>query len=75
MAPSQIFSKSREVLRGNDMPASVPFGIFFAVILIHAFAKCNTGISVNTRTNEKFCNAACLKSKTEMHELILRFFL
>ena len=51
------------------------FGIFFAVLLKHAFGTFTEGIYLRTRSDGKLFNLSRLKAKTEVHHKCLRDFL
>ena len=51
------------------------FGIFFSVLLKHAFRTTNVGILLRSRTDGKLFNLARLRSKTKVSQVLLRDFL
>ena len=55
--------------------ASTLFGIFFAVMLKHAFGPAAEGIFLRTRTDGKFFNLSRLRAKTKVQLKCLRDFL
>ena len=48
------------------------FGIFFSMLLHYAFADCEEGIYIRSRTDRKLLNIAWLRAKTKVHELLIR---
>ena len=48
------------------------FGIFFALLLKHAFGSTTEGIYLRTRSDGRLFNLARLRAKTKVHELLLR---
>ena len=48
------------------------FGIYFAVMLQHAFKFSTEGILLNTRTGGKLFNAARLRAKTKVRRVLIR---
>ena len=48
------------------------FGIFFALVLRHAFGKSQEGIYLRTRSDGKLFNLARLKAKTKVRETLIR---
>ena len=51
--------------------ASTLFGIFFSVLLKHAFRTTNAGIFLLSRTDGKLFNLARLRSKTKVSQVLL----
>ncbi|XP_035663411.1 uncharacterized protein LOC118407100 [Branchiostoma floridae] len=48
------------------------FGIFFAVMLKHAFGSSAEGVYLHTRSDGKLFNLARLKAKTKIREVLIR---
>ena len=48
------------------------FGIFFSVLLNHAFGSSNEGIYIHTRSDGKLFNLARLKAKTKVRKVLIR---
>ena len=48
------------------------FGIFFALLLKHAFGSTTEGIYLRTRSDGRLFNLARLRAKTKVHELLIR---
>ena len=52
--------------------APMLFGIFFALLLRHAFGSATEGIYLRTRSDGRLLNLACLKAKTKVREALIR---
>ena len=48
------------------------FGIFFTLLLRHAFGTGQEGIYLQTRSDGSLFNLACLKVRTKVHEALIR---
>ena len=48
------------------------FGIFFTLLLRHAFGTAQEGIYLLTRSDSSLFNLACLKVRTKVHEALIR---
>ena len=48
------------------------FGIFFALLLRHAFGTAQEGIYLQTRSDGNLFNLACLKGRTKVREALIR---
>ena len=48
------------------------FGIFFALLLRHAFGTAQEGIYLQTRSDGGLFNPAHLKARTKVHEALIR---
>ena len=48
------------------------FGIFFALLLRHAFGTAQEGIYLQTRSDGSLFNLACLKARTKVREVLIR---
>ena len=48
------------------------FGIFFALLLRHAFGTAQEVIYLQTRLDSRLFNHACLKVRTKVHEALIR---
>ncbi|XP_033124302.1 uncharacterized protein LOC117122714 [Anneissia japonica] len=68
---SRPFDAKSGVKQG-DVPASTLFGIFFAVVLMHAFANYQSGIHLNGRMDGKLLNRSRLKAITKIRDFLLR---
>ena len=62
---SEAFNIRREVKEGCVLAPTL-FGIFFSVLLKHAFRTTNAGIFFRCRTDGKLFNLARLRSKTKV---------
>ena len=52
--------------------ASTLFGIFFALLLRHAFGTASEGISLRTRSDGRLFNLGRLRAKTKVREALIR---
>jgi hypothetical protein len=48
------------------------FGIFFSILLKHAFNSCDEGIYLHTRSDGNLFNIRRLKAKTKIHTILVR---
>ena len=48
------------------------FGIFFALLLRHAFGTCHEGIYLRSRSDGRLFNLSCLRAKTRIRKVVLR---
>ncbi|WP_353805815.1 reverse transcriptase domain-containing protein, partial [Acinetobacter baumannii] len=48
------------------------FGIFFSMLLQHAFRDCNEGVYIHTRTDGSLFNIARLRAKTKVRKVLIR---
>ena len=48
------------------------FGIFFALLLRHAFGTVSEGIGLRTRSDGRLFNLGCLRAKTKVREALIR---
>lgn len=67
----QMRSSSRA---GANMTAIVPiiFGIFFSIVLSHAFIVSEDGIYTHSRSDGKLFNLARLQAKTKIRKVLIR---
>ena len=68
---SDAFPVSSGVKQGCVLAPTL-FGIFFSMLLHYAFADCEEGIYIRSRTDGKLLNIAQLHTKTKVHELLIR---
>lgn len=68
---SDAFPVSSGVKQGCVLAPTL-FGIFFSMLLHYAFADCEEGIYIRSRTDGKLLNIARLRAKTKVHELLIR---
>ena len=54
------------------MLAPTLFGIFFAVMLKHAFGSCTQGFNAHTRSDGRLFNPSRPKAKTKVWETVIR---
>ena len=47
-------------------------GIFFALLLRHAFGTASEGICLRTRSDGRLSNLGCLRAKTKVREVLIR---
>ena len=72
---SEAFNIRSEVKQGCVLAPTL-FGVFFSVLLKHAFRTTNAGIFLCSRTDGKLFNLARLRLKTEkVSQVLLRDFL
>lgn len=71
---SEAFNIRSGVKQGCVLAPTL-FGIFFSVLLKHAFRTTNAGIFLRSRTDGKLFNLARLRSKTKVSQVLLRDFL
>ena len=71
---SEAFNIRSGVKQGCVLAPTL-FGIFFSVLLKHAFRTTNVGILLRSRTDGKLFNLARLRSKTKVSQVLLRGFL
>ena len=71
---SEAFNIRSGVKQGG-MLAPTLFGVFFSVLLKHAFRTTNAGILLCSRTDGKLFNLSRLRSKTKVSQVLLRDFL
>ena len=68
---SEAFPVSSGVKQGCVLAPTL-FGIFFSMLLQYAFAECEEGIFIRTRTDGKLFNIARLHAKTKVREVLIR---
>ena len=68
---SDAFPVSGGVKQGCVLAPTL-FGIFFSMLLHYAFAGCEEGIYIRSRTDGKLLNIARLHAKTKVYELLIR---
>uniref|UniRef100_K7EZU2 Reverse transcriptase domain-containing protein n=1 Tax=Pelodiscus sinensis TaxID=13735 RepID=K7EZU2_PELSI len=68
---SEPFSISSGVKQGCVLAPTL-FGIFFALLLKHAFGSATEGIYLRTRSDGKLFNLSRLKAKTKIRETLIR---
>ena len=71
---SEAFNIRSGVKQGCVLAPTL-FGVFFSVLLKHAFRTTNAGIFLRSRTDGKLFNLARLRSKTKVSQVLLRDFL
>ena len=71
---SEAFNIRSGVKQGCVLAPTL-FGIFFSVLLKHAFRTTNVGILLRSRTDGKLFNLARLRWKTKVSQVLLRDFL
>ena len=71
---SEAFNLHSEVKQGCVLAPTL-FGIFFSVLLKHAFRTTNAGIFLCSRTDAKLFNLARRRLKTKVSQVFLRDFL
>ena len=71
---SEAFNICSGVKQGCVLAPTL-FGVFFSVLLKHAFRTTNAGIFLRSRTDGKLFNLARLRSKTKVSQVLLRDFL
>ena len=54
------------------MLAPTLFGMFFAVLLKHAFGTAEEGVYLHTRSDGRLFNLARLRAKTKVREVLIR---
>ena len=59
-------------LKQGCLLAPTLFGIFFALVLKHAFGIAQEGIYLQTRSDGRLFNVARLKAKTKAHKALIR---
>ena len=52
--------------------APTPFGIFFSLLLSHAFSESEDGVFLHTRPDGKLFNLSRLRAKTKVCQLLVR---
>ncbi|XP_067895355.1 uncharacterized protein [Heterodontus francisci] len=52
--------------------APMLFGIFFSLLLSHAFKSSEEGIFLHTRSGGRLFNLACLRAKTKVRKVLIR---
>ena len=67
---SQTLSPPR-VKQGCDLAPTL-FGIFFSLVLCHAFRTSEDGIYIHTRSDGKLFNLACLNAKSKIRKVLIR---
>ena len=68
---SEPFNMHSRVKQGCVLAPSL-FGIFFALLLRHAFGTAQEGIYLQTRSDSSLFNLAHLKVRTKVHEALIR---
>ena len=68
---SEPFNMCSGVKQGCVLTQAL-FGIFFALLLRHAFGTSQEGIYLQTRSDSSLFNLACLKARTKVHEALIR---
>ena len=68
---SKPFSIRSGVKQGCVLAPTL-FGIFFAMLLKHAYSTSSKGIYLHTRSDGRLFNLARLRAKTKVHEVIIR---
>ena len=68
---SEPFEISSGVKQGCVLAPTL-FGIFFALLLKHAFGTSKEGIFLHTRSDGKLFNPSRLKAKTKVREVLIR---
>ena len=68
---SEPFEISSGVKQGCVLAPTL-FGIFFALLLKHAFGKSKEGIFIHTRSDAKLFNPSRLKAKSKVREVLIR---
>ena len=68
---SEPFDMHSGVKQGRVLAPTL-FGIFFALLLRHAFGTAQEGIYLQTRSDSSLFSLACLKARTKVHEAIIR---
>ena len=48
------------------------FGIFFSMLLQHAFKSATEGLYIHTRSDGKLFNLACLRAKSKVRKVLIR---
>ena len=71
---SEAFNIRSGVKQGCVLAPTL-FGVFFSVLLKHAFRTTNAGIFLRSRTDGKLFNLARLRLKTKVSQVLLRDFL
>ena len=68
---SEPFTISNGVKQGCVLAPTL-FGIFFALVLKHAFGNSTEGVYLRTRSDGKLFNISRLKAKTKVREVLIR---
>ena len=68
---SEPFNMCSRVKQGCILAPAL-FGIFFALLLRHAFGTAQEGIYLQTRSDGSLFNLAHLKARTKVHEALIR---
>ncbi|XP_063595337.1 uncharacterized protein LOC134772300 [Penaeus indicus] len=68
---SEPFNINSGVKQGCVLAPTL-FGIFFALLLKHAFRTSSEGIYLRTRSDGRLFNLACLRAKTKVREALIR---
>ena len=68
---SDAFSIKSGVKQGCVLAPTL-FGIFFALLLKHAFKSSREGIYLHTRSDGKLYNLSRLRSKSKIREVLIR---
>ena len=68
---SEPFPVSSGVKQGCVLAPTL-FGIFFSVLLRHAFDKCTEGVSIHTRADGNLFNIARLRAKSKVETVLIR---
>ena len=70
-ATSKEFPVSSGVKQGCVLAPTL-FGIFFSMLLQHAFKDCSEGVFIHTRSDGKLYNIARLRAKTKVKKVLIR---
>ena len=65
-------SNIQNVVKQGCVLAPTLFGIFFAVMLEHAFGTLTDGVYLQTRSDGKLYSLSRLKAKTKIHKVLIR---
>ena len=70
-ATSEAFPVSSGVKQGCVLAPTL-FGIFFSMLLQHAFNDCSEGVYIHTRADGNLYNIARLRAKTKVAKVLIR---
>ena len=68
---SAVFPIKSSVKQGCVLAPTL-FGVFFSLLLSHAFSESEDGVFLRMRSDGKLFNLSCLRAKTKVRQLLLQ---